>query len=113
LAQRSEWTRDPLVSVVYRTLNYQNGQPQEKGIDVLVALRVVRAAEVGDFDAVMLASHDTDLEPALADAAERKNCHVETVGWQGCKVLRAGVQLWHTTLGPTEFVRSRDRKDYT
>ena len=46
--QRSEWTRDKRVDVVYRTLRYPpdwpNKPPREKGVDVLVALKVVRAA---------------------------------------------------------------------
>jgi len=39
---------------------------------------------------------------------------VETAGWDGCKRLRVpGLEIRHTSLGPAEFVRSRDRKDYT
>lgn len=121
MAQKSEWTRDPRVNVTYRSLRYLwNGRlaeyvAQEKGIDVLVALRVVRAAEIGDFDVVILASHDTDLEPALDDALSRGTCRVETMGWKGRKVLRAsdGATVWHTTLDGAAFIRARDRKDYT
>ena len=144
-AQRSEWTRDPRVEVQYRTLRYlwdgAQGRhvPSEKGIDVLAALAVVRAADSGAFDLIILASHDTDLEPALeaaiagprsvapvlkgmehtsqeveADAESEPRALIETVGWDGCKRLRAGgYQIRHTSMGAGEFVRSRDRKDYT
>lgn len=144
-AQRSEWTRDPRVEVQYRTLRYlwdgaeQRHVPSEKGIDVLAALAVVRAADSGVFDLIVLASHDTDLEPALEaaiagprslapvfkdvkdgaedadpDAEPERRTVIETVGWDGCKRLRAGgYEIRHTSLGAGEFVRSRDRKDYT
>lgn len=61
--QRSEWTRDKRVEVVYWTLRYPPDWPnkpaREKGVDVLVALKVVRAALDPQFDVVILASHDT------------------------------------------------------
>lgn len=69
MAQRSEWTRDRSVEVKYRPLRYLQGQPREKGIDVLIALHLVRAAQSGQYDLVILASHDTDLEPAVDEAA--------------------------------------------
>lgn len=137
-AQRSEWTRDRRVQVYYRTLRYlwdparHEKVPSEKGIDVLAALAVVRAADSKAFDLIIVASHDTDLEPAIEAAilgpdvlvpstaqqldvdADPRSVTVETAGWDGCKRLRVpGLEIRHTSLGPTEFVRSRDRKDYT
>lgn len=116
-AQRSEWTKDRRVSVIYRPLKYywDNGvaYPQEKGVDVMVALHLVRAAREGDFDLVILASHDTDLEPAIDEAvASRPGC-VETTGWKTAKRLKSNPTVWHTYLDATAFIRSRDRKDYT
>jgi uncharacterized LabA/DUF88 family protein len=114
-AQRSEWTRDPRVEVNYRTLRYIPGKPtQEKGIDVMVALAFVEAVECGDYDVVVLAAHDTDLEPAL-DAALRKNrAKVETAGWKDCRRLKpTGRTVWHTALTGNDMVQSRDRKDYS
>src|SRR5450830_2096128 len=71
-AQKSEWTRDRRVEVNYRPLKYNwaNGHrvAQEKGVDVLVALDLVRSADRGGFDVLVLATHDSDLEPALAAA---------------------------------------------
>ncbi|SNS61366.1 NYN domain-containing protein [Micrococcales bacterium KH10] len=117
-AQQSEWTRDPRVEVVHRGLRYSwvNGEKhaQEKGVDVLVALDFVRSADRGDADAVILASHDTDLEPALAAAFESGKVSVETAGWKGCRILKVpGQRVWHTSLHGAHFVQARDRKDYT
>ena len=131
-AQKSEWTRDRRVDVTYRTLRYlwdhikQEYVPSEKGIDVMAALAVVRAADREAHDIIILASHDSDLEPALEaavagphrddpkEAPPGRQMSVETAGWSGCRVLRVpGVQIRHTSLGAVEFVRSRDRKDYT
>lgn len=122
LAQQSEWTRDPRVGVHYRTLRYwwdrDTGryEKREKGIDVMLALAVVKAAQSGHWGVVILASHDTDLEPALemavADTAASP-CSIETAGWDGCKILRpSGLRLWHTALGERPFIGSRDRKLY-
>ena len=117
LAQKAEWTRDPRVVVEYRTLRYfwEEGVrvAQEKGIDVRVALAVVRAVTMREADVVILASHDTDLEPALDAAVEWGGSRVETTGWTGSRVLRPRVGVRHTSLGPQEFLMTRDRRDYT
>ena len=117
MAQQSEWTKDRRVAVNYRPLRYSVDGPREKGIDVLLALHLVRVAAAGDFGLVMLASHDTDLEPAIDEACRlTSGCLIETVGWQNAKRLKptpvAG-SLWHTFLGEREFGRSVDPKDYT
>lgn len=123
LMQRSEWTRDRRVMVEYRSLKYTydaygDWTAQEKGIDVRVALEVVRSVESGDYDLVILAAHDTDLEPAIEYALDSApvqsgKVQVETAGWKNCKQLRIpGRHTWHTVLDGTHFVRSRDRKDY-
>jgi hypothetical protein len=114
-AQKSEWTRDNRVHVTYRPLKYaSNRPPQEKGVDVLVALNFVRLAEAGDHDIVVLAAHDTDLEPALEMAIEKGRAKIETCGWEGERRLRVpNGTLWHTALGPAQMIASRDRKDYS
>lgn len=121
-AQKSEWTRDPRVEVVYRTLRYQRSQAlgewskQEKGIDVLAALDAYRLAVNGVYDVVILASHDTDLIPTLERwASDRRDGSglLETAGWQGCKRIQArDVSTWDTRLDGGDFVRSRDRRSY-
>jgi uncharacterized LabA/DUF88 family protein len=114
-AQKAEWTRDPRVHVTYRQLKYApNRPPQEKGVDVLVALNLVRLAEAGLHDVVVLAAHDTDQEPALEMATEKGRAKIETCGWEGERRLRIpGRALWHTSLNASRMVASRDRKDYS
>lgn len=117
-AQKSEWTRDRRVEVIYRPLKYSwvNGvrNVQEKGVDVLVALDFVRSADRQAADVLVLASHDSDMEPALAAALESERCTIETVGWYGSRALKVPHEsIWHTRLSAPEFVHSRDRKDYS
>lgn len=119
MAQKSHWTRDDRVEVNYRPLRYywEGGRlkAREKGVDVLLALNLVRAAREGEYGLVVLASHDTDLEPAIDEAILlAPSCKLETVGWQNSKRLRPSTNgLWHTFLGKTEFTRTLDRTDYT
>lgn len=116
-AHKSEWTKDRRVEVEYRTLRYfwENGVrvAQEKGIDVRVALALAEASMSKAADIVILASHDTDLEPAL-DAAQQwgPDTIVETAGWDSARVLRPTPRVPHTRLDGAAFVKSRDRKDY-
>lgn len=91
---------------------------REKGIDVLCALAVVREARRTDVDLVILASHDTDLVPALDEAIEMKAAQIETFSWfappLGRGQLRPTVRpIWNTRLGITEFVNCRDTADYS
>lgn len=121
-AQRSEWSRDPRVEVIYRTLRYQwsdqegEYKKQEKGIDVLLALDAYTFAVNGTFDVVILASHDTDLIPTVEcwKRDERVGSGLlETAGWKGSKRIQAkDVRTWDTRLTGENFVRARDRKSY-
>ncbi|WP_407675022.1 NYN domain-containing protein [Phaeacidiphilus oryzae] len=115
--QRSEWTRDPRVSVHYRSLRYPPRWPaepaREKGIDVLLAVELVSRAMNHEADVLVCATHDTDLEPALEMALSKGRCKIETAGWEGGRRLRVpGRKIWHTTLGASAFVESRDRRPY-
>lgn len=119
--QSAMWSRDPRVEVTYRTLRYPRdwGQPwcadrpREKGIDVLVALELVDQARSGAYDIVILASHDTDMEPAVERAFKERKARIETAGWEGARHLRPrGRGVWHTALGASDFVKTRDRRDY-
>lgn len=114
--QRSEWTRDRRVKVNYRTIRYSDRPgipPREKGVDVLVALHLVKLSTAEDLDVVLLAAHDTDQEPALEMAVREGTVRVGTVGWDRCKRLRVpGADVPHVSLDGSAFVRSRDRRVY-
>jgi hypothetical protein len=115
--QRSQWTRDPRVVVWYRPLRYPSTWPaepaREKGVDVKLAVDLIRLADSGAVDVVVVASHDTDLEPALDLARSHGRTRIETAGWAGAKRLRVpGRSLWHTSLDPTGFANSIDPRRY-
>jgi hypothetical protein len=145
-AQKDHWEREGagLVQVHLRPLKYdyardRDGRPatdtegrrivrsmREKGIDVLCALALVREAGLPDVDLVILASHDTDLEPALDEALRLGTAKVETFQWfdpRGRRTNRLqptqpGADarrrtLWNTRLYERDFLNCIDRKDYS
>ncbi len=140
LAQQAHWERDRRVKVTHRPLKYSYQRDstghlltgpdgrrivvgkEEKGVDVLCALALVREAADPGVDLVVLASSDSDLEPALDEALRLGSAKVETVSWYDpsqpgrCPQLRPtdrARRLWNTRMGEDEFQRSRDRTDYT
>lgn len=138
LAHKAEWERDPRVRVVHRPLKYSyqrtaSGQKAsdaqgrllvtgkaEKGIDVLCALALVREAMSANTDLAVLASQDTDLEPALEEAAKLGHAKVETASWfqptapHASKEIRStsGYRVWNTRLNQNDFVAARDLTKY-
>lgn len=117
LSQKSEWSKDKRVIIEYLEFKYRTKQglpPQEKGIDVLTALNFVEMAQSGDFDLVILMTHDTDLLPALKMANLVAGVQIETAGWAGLNKLRTNQKkLFHTYLTDEDFKYSLDRKDYS
>jgi uncharacterized LabA/DUF88 family protein len=117
LSQKSEWSKDKRVSVEYLELKYRTKQglpPQEKGIDVLTALNFVEMAQSGDFDLVILMTHDTDLQPALKMTNLVSGVQIESAGWSGLNKLRINQKnLFHTFLTDVDFENSLDQKDYS
>jgi len=118
-AQAGEWTRDPRVIVRPRPLRYPPTWPdekaREKGIDVLLATRFVRAAILHLADILILASRDTDLEPAIELAACVPNAPViEVCNWAGrgrlCRQLQP--QPWCTYLDDSDFLACHDTRQY-
>lgn len=117
--EQSRWTKDDRVLVHYRPLKYYFNdwgtvrEVQEKGVDVLCALALIRLAAQECYDLVILASHDSDLEPALDMAAGMGGARIETAGWgRGQRYTRRlrcdAANLWHTFLDETAFGRARD-----
>jgi uncharacterized LabA/DUF88 family protein len=75
--QHAAWQQSPLVTLITRPLRYPHGwpaaapgeRPQEKGIDVALALDFALMAVRGDYDVGILMSTDTDMKPALEAVA--------------------------------------------
>ncbi|EPH03766.1 hypothetical protein HMPREF1531_01191 [Propionibacterium sp. oral taxon 192 str. F0372] len=85
---------------------------------MLCALTVVREARRSD-GVVILASHDSDLEPALDEAVDLQQAKIETMCWQPPRPnsfiyqLRCERQrLWCTRMNEEAFVASRDLTPY-
>lgn len=91
--QVAAWRKSPEVHVTMRTLRYPLGwpdshqageKPQEKGIDVALAIDFVSMAVAGDFEVGVLMSTDTDLKPALeavARLAPAQGVRAEVASW--------------------------------
>lgn len=132
--QKQHWEHDPLVTVVHRPLRYEvrdiayststtgasertreGRKPREKGIDVLCACAVIQhARHLGGL--VILASHDSDLEPAVDFARTSGGSKIEGIQWRGDNG-RYGYRLratqpgfWVTGLIRDDFTRSLDAR---
>ncbi|WP_404352109.1 hypothetical protein [Phycicoccus jejuensis] len=94
-------------------------EKREKGVDVLCALATVREAARADIDLVVLASSDSDLEPAIDEARVLGTAKVETFRWDSpdsfVYQLRAGDRsrpVWCTRLDEKAFQACWDRTPY-
>ena len=98
--QVAAWERNSLVVVKTRPFryprNYPASRPQEKGIDVQIALDFVMMAVRGEYDVGVLMSNDTDLRPALEEVIELDTAVVEVATWQP----REGRPRQHLRLSP-------------
>lgn len=137
LEQQHHWERDHRVHVSLRPLRYRlerdaTGRPvldvngnvkiiekREKGVDVLCALAVVREAARHDIDLVIVASHDSDLEPAIDEARVLGTAKIETFRWSSpddfVYQLRAADRsrpVWCTKLDEHAFSASWDLTPY-
>lgn len=128
-SQVSRWQRTPGVIAVTRPLRYPPGwpdksrpgeRPQEKGIDVELAIDFATMAVDGRYDVGVLMSLDTDLKPALEYVARRSHAggpRVEVAAWSNpdrrCRRLALdGLRLWCHWLGRDDFDAASDTTDY-
>lgn len=127
-AQRANWLRDPRVTVTLRPVRMEriaaigpnNVRAIEKGVDVLCALALVRLAASPGIDLVILASHDSDLKPALDDAIDLGRARVETCAWFHPRLGISFRQLRphaprsarHTRLDVDDFTAAHDPTPY-
>lgn len=71
------------IEVITRTLNYRTKPPREKGVDVAIAIDLVRTTLFEpEHDVVVLWSADTDLLPAIELIASRGK-RIEVATWAG------------------------------
>ncbi|NAS24766.1 NYN domain-containing protein [Herbidospora sp. NEAU-GS84] len=126
--QRDAWERDPRVTCVFSDLRYPRGwpdrcapgaKPQEKGVDVALAIDYVRLALQDRYDVGILMSTDTDLKPAIATVAELRSSggpRVEVAGWKGPgakrPLLLPEVTIWCHWLDKSCYEVVRDPTRY-
>ena len=119
------WRQQPGVTVRTRPLRYHRvANPgnksewvaREKGIDVLMALDISIGARSNRYEVAVVASADTDLLPALEDAAGvGKRVETATLGTPGSShgPLRIpGRNIWNHYLDRSLFDLVRDDTDY-
>lgn len=122
--QTRQWRFDSSLTVKTTPLRYrrddQSGRKawraEEKGIDVLLAVDVVRGAYLDEFDTAVVASADTDLLPALEETL-RAGKRVETASWADPAVAFAtlrvpGRRIWNHHLRREHFEAVMDTTDY-
>lgn len=131
LEQQRLWTQDSRVTVTHRPLKYTGTRKSvasqgsrryltktEKGIDVLCALAVVRNTQSPFIDLVIIASHDSDLEPAVEEAVRLSDqTKIETASWFNPKVKQGWVRMnprtttpiWNNRLGKNVMESSIDK----
>lgn len=116
-SQAASWEKDRRVKVHTRTLRYPRDWPdspsREKGVDVMLAVTLVRASIEKWADVLILASRDTDLLPALETARDIDGSIVEVAGWRAKSRLQIPrARMWATGLEIDDYERSRDTKQY-
>ena len=123
--QMAAWESTAGVTVKARPLVYHEVQKggrkskwraQEKGVDVMLALDISIGARTDVYDVAVVFSADTDLTPALEDAANFGK-RIETSTWRGPFSNRGPLQvtghsLWNHYLDQTHFDLVRDDTDY-
>lgn len=119
--QYSEWIKDSRVQMKRRMLQYPPGfgepgcidRPHEKGIDVSLAIDMVRLSFEKRIEVGILVSRDTDLVPALEMIRDLHLAHFELAGWDGNSRLRLpGAKVWYHELDQADFEAVRDRRPY-
>jgi hypothetical protein len=121
-AQIDAWSKLPGVTPISRPLRYLDtippSKPEEKGIDVAIAVDFVMGAVKGSFDVGIVMSLDTDLKPALeAVANQLHGVRVEVAAWnrpdRRCGRLSIqGHNLWCHWLDDAVYEAVRDTTDY-
>lgn len=125
--QIAAWRRSDSVSVTTRPLRYPRdypaSPPQEKGIDVQLALDFVMMAVRNEYDVGVLMSNDTDLRPGLEEVIRLGRQTVEVASWSPLEGRRrswlrlagrlAGSQPYCHWIDYASYLSVQDTADYT
>ena len=108
--------------IISRTLRYPpdwpNSRPQEKGIDVALAIDFVALAIDGEYDVGIIASTDSDLKPALEYVHSKPSAspRAEVTNWRSTKSPRRlsipGAKIWCHWLNQDDYNQVADGTDY-
>lgn len=114
--------RPEIVQVFPRPLRYPPPRGREKGVDVELAIDLVRLAMDDEFDVAVLASTDSDLKPPLEFVAKRFPAKtLVTVAWKaepGNERATAepldlpGGSVTRVKIPKRDFDRIADRRDF-
>ena len=119
------WERNPRVRVFTRRLRYPrdwpDSRPQEKGIDVALAVDFVLMAARGEYDVGVIMSTDTDLVPALEavialQGSPFPRCEVAAWSTRGSYSQRLGVpgrRVWCHWLDEGDYRAIADPRDFS
>ena len=120
--QIAAWRKLEPVEVTARPLryprNYPTSKPQEKGIDVQIAVDFVMMAVRGEYEVGVLMSGDTDLLPALEEVVRLDGPTVEVAAWKpsdghGRRLRLDGVRLGCHWIDQQTYETIQDNTDYT
>ena len=97
--------------------NAQGGKPEEKGIDVAMAVDLVRLAQNGAFDVAIVCTGDTDLIPAIEDVLDGgSGAKVEVASWRSAgfrqRLSLPGRNLWCHWLELGDYSAVQDATDF-
>lgn len=116
--QTSDWELSTKTTVIRRNVQYPPGWPtqkaSEKGIDVAIAVDMIRLAMTGAYDAAILFSSDNDLLPAVEVLWDLPSVSVEVARWSGAHRLKMvnTKALWCHNLDRSDYDRVKDVFDY-
>jgi hypothetical protein len=122
MRQTAAW-KSAGVTVITRDLRYPHdwpkARPEEKGIDVALAIDAVMMAVRGELDVAIIASTDTDQRPVLEafhGLPSEPRPVIETATWQTAtfqkKLQVPGLHVWSHRLDDVAYRQVRDTRDY-
>jgi uncharacterized LabA/DUF88 family protein len=116
MKQCANWEKSG-ATVVARPLRYLTGRPPEqKGVDVELAVDYVTMAVEGKYDVGIIFSTDTDLKPALEYVVDKGLATAEVACWWSEKAQRylsiSSAKIWSHRLTEADYKSVCDHTDY-